>query len=211
MKLRAGRALALSACLAVAPVTTATAAGIGFVLEAGYNDLTSASQSADAVFGGSGGFMAGALVRLDLSERFFVGAGVRVFRSEGERVFVADPASPPFPLGHPLEIRLLPVYGLLGYRFRPGASWSPYLAVGAGVTSFREKSEVGGLEEEESRTKASGQIMAGLEYGRGAVRLGVELGYSFVPNTVGLGGVTQVYGEDDLGGFSVMGRVVFVP
>jgi opacity protein-like surface antigen len=206
----AARALALAALAALAPAGAA-AGEIGLALEAGYNDLTSASRSADAVFGGSGGFMAGALVRFDVSERFFVGAGARVFKREGERVFVADPDSEPFPLGHPLDIRLLPFYGFAGYRFRPGAQFSPYLAVGAGATSFRETSEVGGLEEEESTTKAHGQVMAGFEYGRGSVRFGVELGYSFVPDAVGLGGVTEVYGEDDLGGFSAMGRVVFVP
>ena len=47
--------------------------------------------------------------------------------------------------------------------------------------------------------------------GRGAVRFGIEMMYAVVPESAGLGGVTQVYGEDDLGGFTVVGKLTFVP
>jgi hypothetical protein len=53
--------------------------------------------------------------------------------------------------------------------------------------------------------------MLGAEYGQGTIRFGAELGYSLIPNAVGLGGVSAVYGEDDLGGLSIVGRVVIVP
>jgi hypothetical protein len=43
--------------------------------------------------------------------------------------------------------------------------------------------------------------------GRGLFRVGAELGYSTVSGVVGLGGVSQVYGEDDIGGFHVVGKV----
>jgi hypothetical protein len=38
--------------------------------------------------------------------------------------------------------------------------------------------------------------------------VGAEAGYTTVPDAVGLGGVTKVYGEDDLGGWHVVGKVV---
>ena len=51
--------------------------------------------------------------------------------------------------------------------------------------------------------------LLGADYGRGAVRFGLEANYSFVPNTIGLGGVSAVYGEKDVGGFAILGRLVF--
>ena len=71
---------------------------------------------------------------------------------------------------------------------------------------------MGGLAEPEiSQTKASGHVATGLEYGQGRLRFGVELSYSTVPDALGLGGVSRVYGEDDLGGFTALGKIVFVP
>jgi hypothetical protein len=51
----------------------------------------------------------------------------------------------------------------------------------------------------------------GLEYGRGTVRFGIEMTYSTVPNSADLGGVSSVYNEDDIGGFTVVGKLTFVP
>jgi hypothetical protein len=61
------------------------------------------------------------------------------------------------------------------------------------------------------QTKGAGYGVLGLEYGRGAIRLGVEAMYSTVPNAAGVGGVADIYGEDDIGGFSVVGKLTFVP
>jgi hypothetical protein len=35
--------------------------------------------------------------------------------------------------------------------------------------------------------------------------------YSVVPNSLGLGGVSKVYGEKDIGGLSIVGRLIFTP
>ena len=40
------------------------------------------------------------------------------------------------------------------------------------------------------------------------LRVAGEASYSTVPSAVGLGGVTKVYGEDDLGGFTVVGKLI---
>jgi hypothetical protein len=50
--------------------------------------------------------------------------------------------------------------------------------------------------------------MAGVEVGKGRFRFGAEVGYSSVPDAVGLGGVSRVYGEDDLGGLHAIGKLV---
>src|SRR5215470_5003036 len=104
--------------------------------EGGYFGVN-ASKSAKAVFGGSsGGGSFGGFLHFGLGPRFFVEAHGRYFSKTGQRVFVADNASPVFPLGHPLTIRTVPVYGEVGYRFITGARWAPYVAAGAGATSY---------------------------------------------------------------------------
>jgi len=76
------------------------------------------------------------------------------------------------------------------------------------VTSYREESTVGGITETLTQSKFSGQVALGADYGRGPVRFGLEANYSTVPNTIGLGGVSKVYGESDVGGFAIVARVV---
>jgi hypothetical protein len=199
-----------TAALLVLGGATASHADVAFALDGGYFMMTGARDSAEAVFGGSGGgFTGGAEVRFGLSRSFFVGAGGRYFQKTGERVFVADADSPVFPLGHPLKIRTIPVYGLLGFHFTPDSTFDPYVSTGAGVTFYKEESTVAEITETNSQTKFSGFVALGADYGRGPVRFGVEANYSFVPNTIGLGGVSEVYGEKDVGGFAILGRIVF--
>jgi hypothetical protein len=190
----------------------ARAGGFALGAEAGYYDMTSAADSAKAVFDGkSGGVAFGALARVDVGRSFFAGVGARMFRKEGQRAFVAGPGEPSFPLGHPLKVRVLPVYGLFGYRLRPEAALVPYAGVGVGLTSYHEESTVAGLVTKSSTSKVSGHAVAGLEYGRGRLRFALEAMYMTAPDSIGLDGVSSVYGEDDVGGVSAVGRIVFVP
>ena len=80
-----------------------------------------------------------------------------------------------------------------------------------GFTSYHEESTVAGETFDQSATKASFHGVLGAEYGRGTVRFGIEGMYTTAPNTLGQGGISQVYEEKDAGGFSVVGRIVFVP
>jgi opacity protein-like surface antigen len=200
----------LAPVLLAAPAGSAAALDWAVSLDGGYRTLSSASRSAEAVFDGStGGATFGGSVRFGLGRSFFVGAAGRVFRKDGERVFVANATSPVFRLGHPLEVRLVPIYGLVGYRLPTAGILVPYAGVGAGVTLFRERSTVAGETDEASQSKASAHLFAGLDVGRGAVRFGLEVGWSTVPSSIGVGGVSAVYGESNLGGFTVLGRVIF--
>jgi opacity protein-like surface antigen len=184
------------------------AQGIALEVDAGYADLTNASRSADAVFGSSGGFTWGGAVRYDFTDSLYVSAGARLFEKEGERVFVADETSQVFPLGHPLSVRIVPARLNLGYRFTQLGSAVPYVGAGAGLVSFREESTVGGVTESSSETKASFHVLAGFEYHRGSFGIGTELSYSWVPDAIGIGGVSAVYQETDIGGFQVVGKIV---
>ena len=62
-----------------------------------------------------------------------------------------------------------------------------------------------------STTKPSFHGVLGLEYGRGSIRFAIEGMYMTAPNTIGTAGISKVYEEDDVGGASVVGRIVFVP
>jgi len=208
------RSLAAAAFVIVAsPAVPAVAGEWAIHLEGGWADLTNSSKSAKAVFdGASGGPTFGAGFRVDVTPSIYVGVGGRFFRKEGERAFVASAGSPAFGLGHPLTVRIVPVHAQAGWRFRPGGRLVPYVGLGVGVTSYHEESTIGGLDEPPvSQTKASGLVAGGLEYGQGRVRFGIDLSYSAVPNSLGVGGVSQVYGEDDVGGFTALGRIVFIP
>jgi len=190
----------------------AAAGEFGVSLEGGYFAMTNASKSAKAIFDGSaGGFTGGGSLRYVIGRSFFVGAGARYFERTGERVFIADASSPAFPLGHPLTFRTVPVYGMVGWRFMPDSRLVPYVAVGAGSTSVKEKSVVGGIEESQSQSKFSGHIMGGVEWGRGPFRFGAEVMYTTVPDTIGVGGVSKIYNEKNVGGFSFVGKIVVVP
>ena len=206
-----GVAFALAAAALLAP-SASPADGAGFAIDGqvGYNDLTRARKSAEAVFdGSSGGITYGGGVRYGFHNGLFVGAWGRVFSKDGQRVFVADASSPVFPLGHPLRVGLVPLQMTLGYRFGGGSLVAPYVGVGGGVTLYHEESDVAGVVDSTDQTKASGHVLAGVEIGRGTLRFATEAAWSFVPNTIGLGGVSKVYGETDAGGFSFVGKVVF--
>jgi len=207
-----GRLVPVASTLAVLLAAAAPAGALDVAVggEGGYFGMSNASKSAKAIFdGSSGGGTYGGFVHLGLGEMFFVEAHARVFQKTGQRVFVANNGGPVFPLGHPLKIRTVPVYGEIGLRFLRSSRVSPYVAAGAGETSYREESDVAGLVETDSRTKFSGHFAAGVDYLAGPVRFGVELGWSTVPKTIGESGVSKVYGETDVGGFTVLGRLGF--
>ncbi len=202
---------ATKSCLAgvlVALVAGPAAAGeIAVEAQAGYFQMA-AGNSASAVFDSRGGGTFGGAARYTFWRGAFVAAGARTFSKEGERVFVTAANSPVQKLGFPLKVRLTPMFLAVGYRLRDGKLIVPYAGLGGALTSYKEESDVAGEAFNESATKAGFLGFAGVEVGRGMFRFGAEAGYTTVPNAVGLGGVTQVYGEDDLGGWHVVGKVV---
>jgi hypothetical protein len=202
---RALRVLAL--LLPLSP--SALAGSFDVSAHVGYYDLTAAKESAKAVFGSSGGGIFGAGGRYRFDNGLFVAAGASFFKKTGERVFVAEPGAEVFPLGHPLELKLIPIEATIGWRFGGGGLLTPYIGVGGGLVSYSEESTVAGITEKESSTKGSSHVLAGVELGRGSLRFGIEAGYSIVPSTIGLGGVSKIYGEDDVGGFRVLGKIIF--
>ncbi len=176
-------------------------------LQAGYFSMT-ATKSAEAVLDSSDGLTWGGAARYSLDLGIYLSGGVRTFSKEGERVFVAGPTDPVHKLGFPLSIKITPYFLTLGYRFRQGSLIVPYGGVGGSITSFTEESSVAGISYDQSETKTGFHVVGGVEVGRGHFRVGAEAAWSTVPDAVGVGGVSEIYGEDDLGGWSVVGKIV---
>jgi opacity protein-like surface antigen len=190
----------------------AAAADLAVELHGGYLDLSGAHQAAKAVFDGrAGGFIGGAALRLDFGERYFVRLGAGYFERRGQRVFVADDQAPVFRLGHPLEVRLVPTYLDVALRVGSERQLRPYLGLGIGGVLFREESEVAGEIFTEERTRASARALLGASWGRGPVQLGAELSYSRTPDTIGIGGVSKVYREKDVGGIAAVATLAWRP
>ena len=133
----------------------------------------------------------------------------RTFSKDGQRVFVADSTSTVFPLGHPLKMHLVPLQATIGYRFEGHSAFTPYVGIGGGITKYHEESTVGGVTDTVDESKASWHGLAGLEVGNRMIRVAVEGGYTLVPNAIGIGGVSKVYGETGIGGFWAVGKLVF--
>jgi opacity protein-like surface antigen len=196
--------LALLSC-----VTSAHAQRFAIAGEAGYMDLTSSRQSAIAIFGSSGGATYGGSLRYVHKSAFYASAAALYWSEKGERVFLPSASGAVSHLGFPLSVRIVPITATVGYRFRNAHALVPYLGVGGGVTQYHEESDVTGDVETQSRSNGTFVLEGGLEYGKGPLRVAAEGRYSAVKDAVGLGGVSKVYGERDLGGWTVLGKLVY--
>ncbi len=205
--MRAPKASSLACVLVALAAVPATGGELAVEAQAGYFQMA-AGNSASAVFGSSGAGTFGGAVRYTFWRGAFVTAGARTLSKDGERVFVTNPTSPVQKLGFPLSVRLTPVFLGVGYRLRDGKLVVPYAGFGGSFTSYKEESDVAGESFNESHTDGGVLGFAGVEVGRGTFRVGAEAGYTSTPGAVGLGGVTKVYNEDNLGGWHVVGKVI---
>ena len=132
------------------------------------------------------------------------GAGsVEYYQKTGERVFVDNGQA--FKLGITDRIRVIPIEGRVGYR-RPFGSLAWYVAGGAGVYLYRERSDFsdGNVDD----TFASYHALGGIEVGRGIVRTAFEVEFTSVPNALGSGGASAAFDEHNLGGIQARVRVL---
>jgi hypothetical protein len=215
-RLTAALTLTLAAVTTLLASCTPVSAGeLAVEAHAGYFALD-ASNSASALFDSDSGFHWGGALRYGFWRGAFVSGGARTFSLSGERVFVTAPNAPVQKLGFPIEMSTTPLFAVVGYRFRQGRTVVPYLQAGGTITLYSETSEVAGESFDDSFSKAGFIGGAGVEVGRGRLRFAAEAGWSTVPNALGqggagdLGGVSKVYGEDDIGGTYVIGKLVVV-
>jgi hypothetical protein len=146
------------------------------------------------------GMLRGLFVQVDASR----------FEETGERVFVHDREV--FPLGIPLTIGLTPIEVSAGYRFNParrvrGATNRSRFAVfaGGGVGSVGYK-ELDDAEAFNERFTAY-HVMGGADVTVWKlIQVGAEVRYRTVPDSLGVGGVSDEFNETDLGGTTIRVR-----
>ena len=151
----------------------------------------------------------GGAVRVTLWRGAFVSIGVRTFAKDGERVFVATPGSPVQKLGHPAvdaddapaavgrlplperqADRPLPLGRRRGHRLSR--------AQRGRRRAVRRRPDEGGLRRRRGRRDRPRPASASAP--RSATRP--------CPSTIGIAGVSKVYGETDAGGFHAIGKVI---
>jgi len=200
-------AVGLAAGLAV-PIE-AQAGDFAVTFDGGLRTMSNSPDTEKAIFDGKRGFGAGLGLSYDRGKHWRFGVEALRIRRHGERAFAADRTSEAFRLGHPLTFTMTEGLASVAFRFDRIGPVSPYIGLGAGVVSWKERSDIAGLIETSSRSSGVFEGRAGLERQQGMLRLGLEGGITFAPNAVGVGGVSRVYEEDDLGGLFVVAKIGF--
>jgi hypothetical protein len=200
-------AMGFAAALLAAP--RVSAGDFTLSLDAGLRTMSNSPDTEKAIFDAGRGFGGGLGLFYDHGTRWRFGVEGRRIKRDGERAFAADRNSEAFRLGHPLTFTMTGGLASVAFRFGKLGPVSPYVSVAGGVMSWREESPIAGLVEKGSGSSGVFEGRFGLERQQGSLRLGIEAGITLVPNAVGVGGISQVYEEKDLGGLFVVGRVGF--
>lgn len=189
--------------------------GIGGLAFAGVGLFSpTARESFDAVgITGNPLVVTGGLELTRIYRNLFVRGAADWSEETGERVFL-DGSGGRFPLGIPLDIRMIPIDVSAGWRFdgRPAARrrFVPYVGGGAGVLLYRETDEFAEGDEVVDERFTSYHVLGGMDVyfaRRAAVR--AEFRYRSVPDAIGEAGVSAVTGDTSLGGaVFVVGVVV---
>lgn len=197
---------ALAAALLL--VTAAPAAAqIGVIVHGTYDTTTfEAKESFEAVTGDSSveGWTAGlTFTRLWRGVFVDVAAGKRTL--EGERVFVHGGTV--FTLGIPATIEWQPLDVAAGWRFAVGRV-TPYAGAGVTTISYKESARFAQAGDDVSESKSGLLLLGGVDVAVWRwISLGGEVRYRSVTGVIGVGGASEAFGEDQLGGTSVGIRV----
>jgi opacity protein-like surface antigen len=197
----------IAALIGVWPALAAAQGGPGLIGYATYGSTSfAASESFEAV-GASGhqqGFGGGVSVT-GVWRGLFVDVGVARQKMSGERVFVDNGTV--YPLGIPLEITIRPIDLAAGWRFSRGRL-SPYAGAGITFVTYRENSDFELGEDDVDESATGGLFLAGADVRTLSwLSVGGEVRYRKVSGVLGGGGVSQIFGDDQLGGVAVSLRV----
>ena len=167
-----------------------------------------ADKSFDAIFGGSVQPLFGGGLEVTFKNRFFVDLTVLHFSKTGERSIVLN--GQVFHLGIPLKATLTPIEVSAGYRFAGHARRVvPYIGAGVGSYGVSQESDLAAAGDNVDARHVGYLVAGGAEIRVGQwLGLSGDLQYTHVPGILGKSGISQHYGEDDLGGLSVRFRVL---
>jgi hypothetical protein len=199
--------LLLSAAILTGTSSLASAQPIGASVYATYGTTSlTASNTFEAAAGtsrksapGIGGTVTG------LWRGLFVDVAFTQYTLDAQRVFIDQGTV--FPLGIPVRITMRPFDLVGGWRHKGRSRFSPYGGAGVVFFQYREDSDFATAGDDVDERKTGLVVLAGAD-----VRLmrlfkaGGEFRYRAVDGILGLGGVSQVFGDDQLGGLSFAAR-----
>lgn len=165
-------------------------------------DMTGSSRSYDAVYGGDPIPQLGLGLELELRSRWLLSVTYDYGEVDGEQVL---PTRPPRPTGQGTTLTYQPLAVGAAVIVNPRHRWGIALGGGALWLDWEDRGASGSA----GGSDAGYYALAGLRRRPGLDDLGRrwqwggELRYSSVPDAVGEGGITALFGEDDLGGVSL--------
>ena len=179
----------------------------------------SATQSFKAILGRPAGPLFGGGVELGFSNRLFVSVAASRFRRTGHRVFAFQ--GQVFDLNEPATITITPLEVTAGYRHtrraQPGARAAapakliPYVGGGVGFHKYTETSAHSTDADDVHATFTGYHVQGGVEMPvQKWMALAAEAQFASVPNALGKdpNGVSSLYKEHDLGGFTFRMKLV---
>lgn len=143
-----------------------------------------------------------------LWKNLFARVAVTRAAKTGERAVVFNGRV--FPIGVPLDMTMTPIEVGAGWRFplSPNGRLTPYGGAGALLMRYTEESPFEASGEDVDISKTGFVVFGGLDVAiTRQFFVGGEAQYRSVPDAIGEGGVSQDFGEDDLGGVTV--RIAF--
>lgn len=174
--------------------------------EAGYQTFH-ATRTFDAIFREDAGTVVGGGGEVVLRRGIFVRVGASRYENTGERALRLD--GEVFRLGIPLTMTIVPIEVSGGYRFRRSTRLVPYVGGGVSSVGYRERSDFAEAGENVDERFTGYQGFGGVEYRvwRWVAAAG-EVQYSTVPDSIGSGGLSAEFNEDDVGGTIVRFKVI---
>lgn len=169
----------------------------------------SATQSFKAILGRPSGSSFGGGVELGLPKHLFVTVAASRFRRTGHRGFVFE--GQVFELDEPATITITPLEVTGGYRFTHLKAIVPYGGGGGGWHKYQETSAHSTDADDVHATFTGYQVLGGAEVPLGTwLAAAAEAQFASVPNALGRDstGVSSVYNEHNLGGFTFRVKVI---
>lgn len=167
-------------------------------------NFMAASKTFDAVTGSS--MLSGVGGGVDITN-LWKGVFARVAFSrmskDGERVVVEGDEV--FPVGIPLKVSMTPVEIGAGWRFPAGRKMRavPYAGAGLLRLGYKETADFAEPGDDSDESLSGSFVFGGVDVPIGKwLSAGVEGQYRVIKNAIGESGVSQAFGEDNLGGFT---------
>jgi hypothetical protein len=165
-----------------------------------------AKESFNAIFDKDTTWIAGGGADAIWPSGFFASAEVEWFKMEGERAFVLDDQV--FRLGIRDEVRVVPISMTFGYKIGRSNVARPYAGAGYGVYLFKEQADFAQAGDDVSENFGGFHVVGGVDLIRQRrISAAVEARYAWVRDAIGEGGVSEGFGESDLGGFTIKVKV----